>query len=107
MVASRLAAVTSAIPWSIDAGIRCVPMSPFVEAPQMKKLPPSSQKSRERTPMRRPRNALPIGLPVLTGVESASVAPYGRRPMSAGRLRRKMERSGATASAAHATVIET
>src|ERR1041384_6735302 len=56
MTASRLAAATSGIPWSIDAGMRWVPMSPFVDAPQMKKLPPRSQKSRERTPMRRPRN---------------------------------------------------
>ncbi len=34
--ASRLAAVTSAIPLSMQAGMRWVPMSPLVEAPQMK-----------------------------------------------------------------------
>ena len=75
ITASRLAAVTSAIPWSIDAGIRCVPMSPLVDAPQMKKLPPRSQKSWERTPSRNPAKALRIGLPVVSGALSASVAP--------------------------------
>ena len=30
--------------------MRCVPINPLVEAPQMKKLPASSQKSRERKP---------------------------------------------------------
>ena len=59
------AAVTSDMPWSIDAGIRCVPINPLVVAPQMKKLPASSQKSRDRTPMRRPPNARAIGFSVL------------------------------------------
>jgi hypothetical protein len=31
------------MPWSIEAGIRCVPINPFVVAPQMKKLPVRSQ----------------------------------------------------------------
>jgi hypothetical protein len=33
---------------STEAGIKCVPISPLVLAPQIKKLPISSQKSRER-----------------------------------------------------------
>ena len=44
--ASSDAAATSPKPWSIAAGIRCVPISPFVEAPQMKKLPARSQNVR-------------------------------------------------------------
>ena len=75
ITASRLAAVTSAMPWSMEAGIRCVPMRPLVDAPQMKKLPARSQKSRERTPRRRPLKALTIGLPVASGALSACVAP--------------------------------
>ena len=80
-------------------------MRPLVDAPQMKKLPPRSQKSRDLTPMRRPRNALAIGLPVLVGTVSASVAPKARRPRSDGRLRRKRATTGTTARAATATAI--
>ncbi len=53
IAASRLAASTSGMPWSMQAGIRWVPISPLVLAPQTKKLPPSSQKSRECRPARR------------------------------------------------------
>jgi len=35
MNASRLAAVTSGMPWSIEAGMRCVPIRPFVLARQI------------------------------------------------------------------------
>src|ERR1700694_859946 len=105
ITASRLAAVTSAIPWSIEAGVRWVPIRPLVEAPQMKKLPARSQKSRERTPSLRPRNALTIGLPVVSGTLSASVAPYARSPRSLGRLRRNIATTGMTASAASPTEI--
>ena len=42
--ASSDAAGTSPIPWSCAAGIRCVPIRPVVDAPQMKKLPVRSQK---------------------------------------------------------------
>jgi len=54
-------------------GNECVPIRPFVLAPQMKKLPPSSQKSRVRKPSRSARNVLRNGLP-----SSAAV----RRPPS-------------------------
>ena len=51
----------------VAAGMRCVPMRPLVDAPQMKKVAVSSQKSRERTPSPR-----------------AARAPAGPRPGSAG-----------------------
>ena len=82
-----------------------MPIRPLVDAPQMKKLPPSSQKSRDRTPRRRPRKAFAIGLPVVTGATSASVAPNARSPRSLGRLRMNSVTMGTTASAATATVI--
>jgi hypothetical protein len=41
--ASRLAAAVSGIPWSWAAGMKCVPISPLVVAPQMAKPPASSQ----------------------------------------------------------------
>ncbi len=74
ITASRLAAVTSAMPWSTEAGIRWVPINPLVVAPQMKKLPASSQKAPEPTASRRPWIAVAKGLPVAAGA-SASVAP--------------------------------
>ena len=43
MVASTLAPATSEMPLSMQAGIRCVPISPLVEAPQTKNVPASSQ----------------------------------------------------------------
>ena len=51
IAASKPAARTSGMPWSPHAGTKCVPIKPFVLAPQMKKLPDSSQKSRERAPV--------------------------------------------------------
>ena len=39
--ASRLAAMISGMPLSMQAGIRCVPISPLVEAPQTKNVPAS------------------------------------------------------------------
>ena len=47
----------------MQAGIRCVPISPLVLAPQMKKLPASSQKSRERRPDLQGASAATKGLP--------------------------------------------
>ena len=63
--ASSDAAGTSPIPWSCAAGIRCVPIRPVVDAPQMKKLPVRSQKVFEwrasSRPWTAPRNGLPPG----------------------------------------------
>jgi hypothetical protein len=53
-----------------------VPISPFVEAPQLKKLPASSQKSRERSPSRKAASALATGLPrAATAGLSSAAAP--------------------------------
>jgi hypothetical protein len=53
IAASSPAAWTSPIPWSCAAGIRWVPITPTVVAPQMKKVPASSQNARERAPTTR------------------------------------------------------
>jgi hypothetical protein len=74
-VASKLAAVTSGIPWSIAAGIRCVPMRPLVEAPQMKKLPARSQKLPEPAPSRSPCKLVAMGLEVVVGGGAISMEP--------------------------------
>ena len=47
IIASNPAAATWVSPWSTAAGIRCVPIRPFVVAPQMKKLALRSQNVRE------------------------------------------------------------
>jgi hypothetical protein len=59
----------------MQAGIRWVPISPLVEAPQMKNVPASSEKSRERRPIRRPRSARTAGFSVRTGVGVTASSP--------------------------------
>ena len=76
IVARIPAARTSGMPWSMQAGMRWVAMRPFVLAPQTKKVPARSQKSREREARASVRNASTAGLPgrrVMTG--SPSDAP--------------------------------
>ncbi len=41
--ANRDAAVVIGIPWSCDAGTKCVPIRPLVLAPQIAKVPARSQ----------------------------------------------------------------
>src|SRR5258708_7077561 len=103
MKARRLAAVTSGIPWSIEAGIRWVPMRPLVLAPQMKNDPASNQKLRFRAPIARPPSAARTGFCSGGAGSSASVAPYARSPTSAGRSRMNSATSGIPSSAAPAT----
>jgi hypothetical protein len=67
ITASMEAAAVAAMPASEQAGIRCVPISPLVEAPQMKNVPASSQKSRFPDASAKARNAVAIGLPVARG----------------------------------------
>jgi hypothetical protein len=57
MVASSPAATVLGIPWSLAAGMKWVPISPFVVIPQIAKLPASSQKAGMRAPIRSPSNA--------------------------------------------------
>ena len=93
ITASRLAAVTSDMPWSIAAGIRCVPMSPFVVAPQTKKLAVRSQNVDVREASARPPIAARKGFCCTIG-GSSTTAPNGRSPISAGLSRRKSATSG-------------
>jgi hypothetical protein len=84
MSASRPAAVTWVMPWSWAAGMRCVETSPFVVAPQMKKLPASSQKVGERQASRSPFTAARKGLLGRSGTGTSTAEPSGRRPICAG-----------------------
>ena len=49
IAASMSAAPASEMPWSRQAGMKCVPMRPNVLAPHTKKLADRSQKSRDPT----------------------------------------------------------
>ena len=105
--ASRPAAVVSAMPWSCAAGMKWVPTSPLVVAPQIAKPPASSQNGRVRAarPSARERPAGPRrrrgagGRPASVGPRRSAV-----RPRSAGWSRSSHQTSGTTASAAPATV---
>ena len=77
MSASRLAARTSGMPWSCAAGMRCVPMRPLVDAPQMKNVAVSSQKSRERTPSPSAARATRAGLAPPPAAGSTRSPPNG------------------------------
>ena len=89
IIASSPAAATSVSPWSTAAGIRCVPISPLVVAPQMKKLALNSQNVRDPEAYTRPspiavRNGFPFAA---GGAMSSSVAPNARTPIEDGRSR--------------------
>src|SRR6058998_2535653 len=102
--ASKLAAMTSGMPCSIEAGIRCVPMRPLVLRPQMKKLPASNQKSRERSPSARPISGAAAAARGGRGVGGAlGGSPNGRRPMSRGWSRISKATIGSTTRATPAT----
>ena len=106
--ASSPAAVVGGIPWSIAAGMKWVAISPLVVAPQIANPPASSQnvgtsRGVDAAPAARVRpRSPPAGGG--GGPGSASVAPYARRPMSAGWLRSSSRTRGTTASAAAAVV---
>ena len=57
MVASSPAATVVGMPWSLAAGMKCVPINPFVVIPQIAKLAASSQKAGTRAPIRNPSKA--------------------------------------------------
>src|SRR5215468_11005836 len=63
MATRSQAPVSAGMPLSMQAGIRWVPISPLVEAPQQKKLPASNQKSRVRAASASVRNDSQMGLP--------------------------------------------
>ena len=75
MVASSPAATVVGMPWSLAAGMKCVPISPLVVIPQIAKLAASSQNAGTRAPMRSPSNAA-AKLPARdTAGSAAAVAP--------------------------------
>ena len=107
--ASRLAATVIGMPWSCAAGMKCVPIRPLVVAPQMAKLPASSQKTRVRDASTRARTATAALLPERAGrcgPGSSAVAPNACSPTSCGWSRISNRTSGTTARAATATVTE-
>src|SRR5215472_1895104 len=74
MAASRLAALTSGMPWSMQYGMRWVATKPLVENPQTAKLENKSQKSGERTPRASPDKATMTGFAVLMAVGGSADA---------------------------------
>ena len=85
--------------------MRCVPISPLVLAPQTKKLPASSQKSRDCRPTPKAPIAAANGFPVAGGDSSTSwLSPYRRSPMSDGLSRMKTATIGTTNIATPATI---
>jgi len=104
ITASRPAARTSGMPWSMHAGTRCVPTSPLVVAPQTKKLPASSQKSGLPALSRSTRSALASGCwREGTKAGMSGGAPYGSRPRSEGRSRTSSATSGKSSASTEAT----
>jgi hypothetical protein len=101
--ASRLAAVVVGMPWSWAAGMKWVPTSPLVVAPQIAKPPASNQKGWVRAAPRRPSTAMRAALPVRAGGVTISSPPYGGMPRSAGKSRSRKSTRGTTARAAPAT----
>ncbi len=93
------------IPWSWAEGTKWVRISPLVEAPQIAKVPASSQNGPVRAASNSTftaRRAAPRA-----GAGFATYAPpYGASPTSAGWSRIRSQTSGTTTRAARATVTE-
>jgi len=106
IMASKPAALTSGMPQSNAAEMRCVPMSPLVLAPQTKKDAASSQKSRTRIASTSVPTACFTGLPGATGAvfSAGPVSPYGRRPTSRGSSRISQPMTGIASRVAPATI---
>src|SRR4051794_12076470 len=110
MVASRPAATVVGMPWSLAAGMKCVPISPLVVIPQIAKLAASSQNAGTRAPRSSPSNAAwKLDAGTATGTVAAwpaEIAPYGVKPLSCGWFRMNTTTSGTTLSAAAATISD-
>ena len=90
------------MPTSWQAEIRCVPISPFVLAPQMKNVPASTQNARVRD-----ANARAVSGAIAAagaGGGASAARPYGVSPMSAGRSRMNIHTITNTTAAAAATI---
>ena len=85
--------------------MRCVPISPFVDAPQMKKLPASSQNAGACDTSASVRTVAANGLPTDGGGGRSSCAPYGARPRSYGRSRTTSSTSGSTTVSATTAAV--
>ncbi len=103
ITASRPAAAVTGMPWSCAAGTKWVRTSPFVEAPQIAKVPASSQKGPVRAASARTFSARRAAPRAGAGL-GAYVPPYGASPRSAGWSRSSSQTKGTTARAATATV---
>ncbi len=77
-------------------------MRPLVDAPQMKNVAVSSQKSRERTPSPSAASATRAGLAPPPAAGSTRSPPNGGMPRSAGRSRRNRATMGIATAAAPA-----
>lgn len=106
--ASSPAAVVCDMPWSCAEGMKWMPMSPLVVAPQIAKASASAQKAWCRTANRSPSIARPMAPPVTSagGTQVCGSAPKGRTPRSCGWSRMTSQAMGATASAATAMTRE-
>ncbi len=80
--ASSPAAVVFGMPWSCAAGMKCVPIRPFVVAPQIAKPPASSQNCEVRDAIRSASIAAVAALPVRGGGTTSWSPPYGGSPTS-------------------------
>lgn len=104
ITASSEAAAVMGMPWSWAAGTKWVWIRPFVDAPQIAKVPASSQNGPVRTALSSTetvRRAAPV---TGSGFGTNSVEPYGFAPTSAGWSRSSNHTKGTTASAARDTV---
>lgn len=104
MTASSDAAAVMGMPWSWEAGTKWVWIRPLVEAPQIAKVPASSQNGPVRAAENRTDTARRAAPVTGAGFGTNSVAPYGFWPTSAGWSWRRSQTKRTTASAASATV---
>ena len=90
--------------WSWAAGMKWVWIRPLVEAPQIAKVPASSQNGPVRTADSSTVTARRAAPGTGGGLGTNSAAPYGFWPTSAGWSCSRSHTNGTTASAASATV---
>ncbi len=108
IAASNPAACVSGMPWSPHAGTRCVPIKPFVLAPQMKNEPGQQPKrSRARGAPRSTANASRSGLRLMRRRGLDASPPQGGMPTSTGRSRIKnQQRESAPGQRSARTIAE-
>lgn len=105
MTASSEAAAVMGMWWSCAEGTKWVRIRPLVEAPQIAKVPASSQNGPVRAASSSTRTVR-LAAPRAGAGFSTYSPPYGARPTSAGWSRIRSQTNGTTARAASATVTE-